>query len=445
MTDLTDHTAGTTDTGNSRTTDFSTQGDPFFEAFFELHRGLPRQSPGSEATTRHLLSLCGPLPERPRVLDLGCGPGAGALLLAAEAGSRGAEVTAVDLNDGFLDELRTAAAARGLTDRVHAVKADMGDLPCPDGSFDLLWAEGSAYNIGFATALARWKRLLAPGGTLVLSECEWTVEEPSAGVRAFWDPHYALRSTARNLSAVQAAGYRVLGVHHQPDSDWAAYYGPLGERAAAAPEPAGPQAAAALDFVREEIGVRERHGHEYGYTAYVLRPVTAGDGDAWPTRPETGADTAAVHALNSAAFETPAEADLVDALRTDASWLPGLSYVAEGPDGSVAAHALLTRCEVDGVPALALAPVAADPALQRSGAGSAVVRALLAAARERGEALVLVLGHPEYYPRFGFVPASRFGIRAPFEVPDEVMMALVLDDGAAVPAGTIRYPAPFGL
>ncbi|MGW6706293.1 GNAT family N-acetyltransferase [Streptomyces sp. NPDC054956] len=417
----------------------------FFESFMELHRGLPRQSPGSEATTRHLLSLCGPLPERPRVLDLGCGPGPSALLLAAEAGARGADVTAVDLYPGFLDEVRAGAAARGLADRVHAVKADMGDLPFPDGSFDLLWAEGSAYNIGFATALARWKRLLAPGGTIMLSECEWTVDEPSAGVRAFWDPHYALRSTARNLAAIQAAGYRVLGVVHQPDSDWAAYYGPLGERAAGAPEPSGPQAAAALGFVREEIDVRERYGHEYGYTAYVLRPVTAGDGDAWPTRPETPADAAAVHALNSAAFETRAEADLVDALRADESWLPGLSYVTEGPDGSVAAHALLTRCEVDGAAALALAPVAADPALQRSGAGSAVVRALLDAARERGESLVLVLGHPEYYPRFGFVPASRYGIRAPFEVPDEAMMALVLDDGVPVPAGTIRYPAPFGI
>ncbi|WP_327257755.1 bifunctional class I SAM-dependent methyltransferase/N-acetyltransferase [Streptomyces sp. NBC_01244] len=412
----------------------------------ELHRGLPRQSPGSEATTRHLLSLCGPLPERPRALDLGCGPGPSALLLAAEAGGRGADVIGVDLQDGFLGELRAAAAARGLTDRVRAVRADIGDLSAyPDGSFDLVWAEGSAYNIGFATALARWKPLLAPGGTLVLSECEWTVDEPSAGVRAFWDPHYALRSTARNLAAVQAAGYRVLGVHRQPDSDWAAYYGPLGERAAAAPEPAGPEAAAALGFVREEIDVRERYGHEYGYTAYVLRPVTAGDGGAWSVRPEADGDAAAVHALNSAAFGTPAEADLVDALRADGSWLPGLSYVAEGPDGSIAAHALLTRCEVDGAAALALAPVAAAPALQRSGAGSAVVRALLAAAAERGESLVLVLGHPDYYARFGFVPASRFGIRAPFEVPDEAMMALVLDDSVPVPAGTIKYPSPFGV
>ncbi|WP_418960086.1 GNAT family N-acetyltransferase [Streptomyces tritici] len=166
----------------------------------------------------------------------------------------------------------------------------------------------------------------------------------------------------------------------------------------------------------------------------------------WHTRPETDADAAAVHAVNAAAFETPAEAELVDALREDPdAWLPGLSYVAEAPDGTVAGYALITRCTVGGSPAAALAPVAVAPAHQRQGAGDAVVRAVLDAARRSGERLVLVLGHPEYYPRFGFVRASEYGIRPGFEVPDEAMMALVLEDSAAVPTGMIHYPAAFGV
>ncbi|MBM7055034.1 MULTISPECIES: N-acetyltransferase [Streptomyces] len=166
----------------------------------------------------------------------------------------------------------------------------------------------------------------------------------------------------------------------------------------------------------------------------------------WTTRPETPADRTAVHAVNTAAFPTRDEADLVDALRADPeAWLPELSYVAEAPDGSLAAYALLTRCRVGDAPALALAPVATVPAHQGQGAGQAVVRAVLDAARVRGEALVLVLGHADYYPRFGFAPASRYGIRPGFEVPDEAMMALVLADSVPVPAGLIHYPAAFGV
>ncbi|MBO2457036.1 GNAT family N-acetyltransferase [Actinomadura violacea] len=176
----------------------------------------------------------------------------------------------------------------------------------------------------------------------------------------------------------------------------------------------------------------------------------------WATRPETAADGPAVRRVVEAAFPTAEEADLVDALRGDAAWLPGLSFVAEDPAGRVAGYALLTRCRVGGADALALAPVAVLPEYQRRGAGGAAVRAALAAAAGRGERLVVVLGHPAYYPRFGFVRASSLGISAAFEVPDEALMALVLDgpsgagaSGAvpsgAVPSGVIEYATPFGV
>lgn len=410
-------------------------------AFFSLHHGLPRQNPGSDATTRRLLALAGPQPDRPRVLDLGCGPGRAALLLAAEAG---AEVTAVDLHQPFLDELREAADARGLGDRIHTVRADMGDLSGPrfaDGSFDLVWAEGSAYIIGFDTALRDWQRLLAPGGSMVITECVWTTEEPTEGARAFWDRHAGLRTVAAHSAAAVAAGCHVLGVLVQPVSDWDEYYVPLARRAAAA-DASAPGMAQVLASTAEELAVRRDHGTEYGSAGYVLRPADP----RWRTRPETAADRAAVHAVNTAAFPTRSEADLVDALRLDpGAWLPGLSYVAEAPDGTVAAYALLTRCRVGGTPALALAPVATAPSHQRRGAGRAVVRAVLDAARLRGEPLVLVLGHPEYYPAFGFVPASRFGIGVSFDVPDEAVMALLLDGSAPVPLGKIQYPEAFGV
>lgn len=242
-----------------------------YDAFFTLHHGLPRQGPGSDTTTRRLLSFAGPLPPRPRALDLGCGPGRVSLLLAAEAG---AQVTAVDLHEPFLDELRHSAAARGLGGSISTVTADMAELPYPDGSFDLLWAESSIYGIGFDNGLARWRRLLAPGGTLVVTECEWTAAEPSAEARAFWDEQYPLRTTGKNSAAAVAAGYTVLEVYPQPESDWDEYYGPLGERAGSA-DPQVPGMARALALTRAEIAMRREHGAEYGYTGYVLRPDRA--------------------------------------------------------------------------------------------------------------------------------------------------------------------------
>lgn len=165
----------------------------------------------------------------------------------------------------------------------------------------------------------------------------------------------------------------------------------------------------------------------------------------WATRPERPDDVAAIHAVNLAAFPTPAEADLVDALRGSDAWIEGLSIVTEDGEGTVVGHALLTRCHVGGEPALALAPCAVLPRVQRRGVGSAAIRAALEAARATGEHLVLVLGHPEYYRRFGFTPASRFGIQPSFEAPDEAIMALAVDPEAHIPRGVIRYPPPFGV
>jgi putative acetyltransferase len=166
---------------------------------------------------------------------------------------------------------------------------------------------------------------------------------------------------------------------------------------------------------------------------------------AWITRPETTDDVSAIRDVHLAAFPTAEEADLVEALRASDAWIEGLSIVTEDPEGSVVGHALLTRCHVDGQPALALAPCAVLPRFQRSGAGSAAIRAGLEAARAKGENLVLVLGHAEYYPRFGFAPASALGVQASLDVPDEAMMALALDPDAETPRGTISYPAPFGV
>ncbi|MDT0614965.1 GNAT family N-acetyltransferase [Streptomyces lancefieldiae] len=166
----------------------------------------------------------------------------------------------------------------------------------------------------------------------------------------------------------------------------------------------------------------------------------------WTTRAETGADIPVIRDIVRAAFPTPEEAALVDALRADSdAWIDGLSLVAVDDHDRPVGHALLTRCHIGDSPALCLAPVSVRPERQNSGAGSAAVRAALTAAGRTGERHVVVLGHPDYYPRFGFTRASAHGIGLTIDVPDEALMALTLDAGHPLPAGTVRYAAPFGI
>jgi putative acetyltransferase len=142
--------------------------------------------------------------------------------------------------------------------------------------------------------------------------------------------------------------------------------------------------------------------------------------------------------VHVAAFGSPAEADLVEALRRDG--LAVVGTVAE-VDGRVVAHALLGRITVGGAPALALAPVGVLPEHQRKGLGTAVVRAAIAEATLLGERLIVVLGDPAYYGRFGFQPAAAAGVTAPWSGPALQVLALPAYDGGA--RGEAVYPAPF--
>jgi putative acetyltransferase len=161
-------------------------------------------------------------------------------------------------------------------------------------------------------------------------------------------------------------------------------------------------------------------------------------------RPEEERDRAAVRAVNVAAFGSSTEADLVDALRARAR--PLVSLVAED-GGAVVGHILFSPVTLPGRPDLdlmGLAPMAVAPARQRQGIGSALVRAGLERCRQSRVGTVVVLGHPAYYPRFGFVPASRFGIGCEADAPDEAFMAIELSPGCLRGAsGKVRYHAAF--
>jgi putative acetyltransferase len=161
-------------------------------------------------------------------------------------------------------------------------------------------------------------------------------------------------------------------------------------------------------------------------------------------RPETEADRAAVRAVNEAAFETPAEADLVEALR--GSGVSLVSLVAEA-DGEIIGHILFSPVSLSdhvNLNLMGLGPMAVVPDRQRKGVGSALVRQGLMCCKDLGARAVVVVGHPEYYPRFGFAPASRYALRCEYDVPDDVFMVAELEAGALNGAsGVVRYHDAF--
>jgi putative acetyltransferase len=163
-------------------------------------------------------------------------------------------------------------------------------------------------------------------------------------------------------------------------------------------------------------------------------------------RPETSADHEAIGLVNRLAFGQDTEAKLVDALR-DGSYVR-LSLVAE-TDGQVVGHILFSDLpiitEVGTVPALALAPMAVLPEFQNHGIGSALVRHALEACREQRHRIVVVLGHPHFYPRFGFSPNLAAHLESPFSGKDSFMAVELVPGALDGVTGRVQYPPPFGI
>ena len=149
-------------------------------------------------------------------------------------------------------------------------------------------------------------------------------------------------------------------------------------------------------------------------------------------------------AFGSAEHTDGTEHDLVNELRKGEAFIPKLSLVAE-LDGKVAGHIMFTKAKVGSVPVLALAPLSVLPKYQRTGIGMALIKEGHKIAGELGYEYSIVLGSPQYYPKAGYVPAGRFGIKPPFDVPDETFMACKIKEDAPRIHGTMKYAKEFGI
>jgi putative acetyltransferase len=146
-----------------------------------------------------------------------------------------------------------------------------------------------------------------------------------------------------------------------------------------------------------------------------------------------------------AAFGQQDEVDLVHRVRELDGYVPALALVATDVDGAIVGHVMLSYARLGDRRVLQLAPLAVRPDRQREGIGDALTRAALELADARGEPLVLVLGHPEYYPRFGFESARARGIESDIEgLPDDPWMVKLLTSYDRTLTGTATFPASNG-
>ncbi len=239
----------------------------------EFYRDLPRQGPGSERDTLKALSFIDHNPAiQLNLADIGCGTGAQTLTLAR---ALNAHITAVDLLDGFLHQLRARAEELGWKDRISTLQHNMEALPFEPENLDIIWSEGAIYIMGFARGVQAWSRFLKPGGYLAVSEITWLGNQRPQEIEAYWTQQYPEIDTASaKMSVLEANGLVPVGYFPLPVDAWTEHYYQHVDHAIAPfllRHPNNPQALAVAEEQRKEMELYERFKACYSYGFYVAR------------------------------------------------------------------------------------------------------------------------------------------------------------------------------
>ena len=241
------------------------------DIFFEIHTDLPREGPGRDRYTAKAFQML-PKLEKPRILDIGCGPGGPTMELARLSGEH---VIGMDTHQPHLDRLSHKTMEAGFSSRVEALNCSMFEMPFPDESFEIIWAEGSVYLIGFERGLREWRRFIKPSGFLVVHEMTWLRPEPPQEVYAYWKELYSgIKTVAENVELIPNCGYSLIGHFTLPeDAWWTEYYGPLEDRIRDLRDNYSDdaEALAVLNEEQREIDMYRKYQQWYGSVFFVMQ------------------------------------------------------------------------------------------------------------------------------------------------------------------------------
>jgi len=241
------------------------------EKFLEIYGTLPRAGPGSNELTRKAFRMMRDVPGSPRILDVGCGPGMQTVeLLRISDGT----VVALDLLPQMLDRVQAAAETAGVADRLVTVEQDMKEMEFPASSFDVIWAEGAIYLVGFEAGLEQFKRFVKPDGYIAVSDVVWLKLNPPAEALEFWEEYPDIASIEEKREVVERVGLEMVGHFVFPPAAWTKhYYDPMETRIDEKVREwqGDPDGEAVLNEARHEIAVFRRCGDFYSYAFFVMR------------------------------------------------------------------------------------------------------------------------------------------------------------------------------
>lgn len=243
------------------------------QLLLDLHGDAYRQGPGGDRETEKAIDLASLDRHEPlKILDIGCGTGASTLTLAR---SLSANITAVDLLQGFLDTLDARAQREGVAGNINTLCASMDQIPLAEGEFDAVWSEGAIYNIGFRSGVTAWKRFLKPGGVLVVSEISWLTPIRPAEIENHWLGEYAeIDTPSAKIKVLEESGYSPVAYFTLPRHCWwDNYYEPLCANFEAFLDRHGhtTEARAIVEAERNEIALYKQYNAYYSYGFYLAR------------------------------------------------------------------------------------------------------------------------------------------------------------------------------
>jgi ubiquinone/menaquinone biosynthesis C-methylase UbiE len=209
---------------------------------------------------------------RPRILDVGCGSGGPTLELAHLSGG---QVVGLDLHRPSLEALSRRIKDSRFTHAIQAVNGSLFHLCFANKSFDLIWAEGSIFVIGFEQGLKAWRRLLQGEGLLVVHEMVWLRPDPPPEILTHWQQFYpGIATVPENLAVIPTCGYTSLGHFTLPEAAWwAAYYAPLEKRVQQLRRDyaADAEAQAILDGQQREVDLFRKYSRWYGSAFFIMQ------------------------------------------------------------------------------------------------------------------------------------------------------------------------------